>query len=569
MTEDQVHYEVFARRNPVAALSLHFATEDRQKALELAEELFAEGCIEVKVFKEVLDEETRAYRSVSILIKGATPVVERRRQALPDQPLCTSPQDLYNAHARERIGRLLDGWLRRRFATPFELLHRADLAELLDASGSELQHAVQKIAIPEAQARGMTTHESMRLFQKLAERTMDRIVKDAKAGRFPRLSPATFAAVVAEAQGEADRAYLIGAGVANHMADERSWAGKINRLLDLADAAPREPQARAFALAVIEQPLSEILASRAAVADMIGEEVDLAASLAAMTRLAASRAVETVVRVEPSLETFFSLRQTLCARLASWLRDPGFESVRVALLQRVLRELRGPRRLRPRSAAEEIEVMRALALALAAASGDLLEPIDVQQAFIERSRSILGGDFVNAYLQDREGPLAEAQALVRLAENVAGQINKTTAARWLMGVIMSLRFEKDARNASESPGARLSQLAALQKNVQRAGLSDQDTETISKAIGAVGGQVEGDCQLVGHLARSQAPPLQRLGLLLQLAAGESAPRGPAADRAKAEALKLLRKPDLRAELAGTPETLDRVRELVERAGLAA
>jgi hypothetical protein len=42
-----------------------------------------------------------------------------------------------------------------------------------------------------------------------------------------------------------------------------------------------------------------------------------------------------------------------------------------------------------------------------------------------------------------------------------------------------------------------------------------------------------------------------------------------ADKAKAEALKLLRAPTARAELAAAPETLDRVKSLMSQAGIAA
>ena len=56
----------------------------------------------------------------------------------PTEPLCVSPQDLYTCHARERIGRLLEVWLERQAATPFELLHRPDLVEALEATSAHL-----------------------------------------------------------------------------------------------------------------------------------------------------------------------------------------------------------------------------------------------------------------------------------------------------------------------------------------------------------------------------------------------------------------------------------------------
>ena len=37
------------------------------------------------------------------------------------EPLCVAPPDLYSLHARDRIGRLLEGWLARNRATPFKV----------------------------------------------------------------------------------------------------------------------------------------------------------------------------------------------------------------------------------------------------------------------------------------------------------------------------------------------------------------------------------------------------------------------------------------------------------------
>ena len=58
-------------------------------------------------------------------------------------------------------------------------------------------------------------------------------------------------------------------------------------------------------------------------------------------------------------------------------------------------------------------------------------------------------------------------------------------------------------------------------------------------------------------------------LLLQMAVGEAAPMGPAADRAKSEALRLVRSDDVRADLARTPERMGLVRDLIHKLSLAA
>ena len=60
--------------------------------------------------------------------------------------------------------------------------------------------------------------------------------------------------------------------------------------------------------------------------------------------------------------------------------------------------------------------------------------------------------------------------------------------------------------------------------------------------------------------------MQRLNLLLRMAMGETAPTGPAAQRAKDAALKLSKAPEVRAELVKNPETLQRLRPLMAAAG---
>ncbi len=572
MTGAQVHYEVFARRRVNAPWSLELATEDRGRALESAEEMFASGQVAaVRVSKETLDPDTREFKSVNLLSKGAVEATNgKKAREIDDTPLCITPQDLYSVHARERIGRLLDGWLRRKSVTAFELLHRPDLVEALDASGVELQHAVQKIAIPEAQARGVSTHELIRTFQKLIERAVERVLKDGKNKTFPDLADGSFCDITTKlAEEEAERQYLLGGGVAAYIAKAKTWSEKVGLILDLADQAPQAGRARGLALSVLEQPLSEILGSRGGLADLLGPDLDLGGSLAALTRLAAGDAVNAVLAYDPGLAKVLPALSGQAARLSQWLQKEAFEGVRAGLSSRIIRELTGPRRLRPSDPDGEIVILRALAMAMTAASGKLLPLEDVQAAFIERSKSIIASDFVESYLEGRDSPLFEAQALVHLAENVAGAVNKRAAGRWILASISALRFEKELRYGPETAAVKLAALAALQRGVQKAGLAESDGEEIVLKIGEVGGWIETDSKLVALIVRAEAPVHHRLTLLLRLACGEAAPRGPAAERAKAEALKLLRMPETRAELASGSETLERVKELMAQAGLAA
>jgi len=565
-----VHFEVFTRKVPGAAWALDLATESRATALETAQTLMSAGRVAaVKVTKEVFDEETREFQSVVIQKLGAAEVAAKSTPKEEPQPLCVTPQDLYTLHARERIGRLLETWLERNSATPFELLHRPDLVEKLEASGVDLQHAIQKIAVPEAHARSMSVHELIRVFHTLIERAVERLMKDHRKGVLPNLDKEKFATAAERLAQDPERSYLLGAGVAASIAPAKSWSDKVNRLLDLADVAPEKGLARGLALSVIQQPLAEILEAKPGITDILGKGRDLGANLAAMTRLAAYESVEALMKIEASVAKVMPELSPQATRLAHWLTGDNFQDTRAAIGRRILRELVGPRRLCPGEAEREIDVLRALAMSLTAAAGKLLPLEEVQSAFTARSKMLVTGDFVEAYLGSGMSALEEVEALVWLTENVIGAANKRQAAGWLKAVVASLRFEKEMTSGEESPGTRLGQLASLHRAAGRCGLVEADSTPIQEKLGEIGGQVEANTRLAQTVARANAPIVHRLMLLLKLAAGESAPLGPAANRARAEALKLFKLDETRVELAAAPEQARQVRDLIHQAGLAA
>ena len=558
----QVHYELYIRKTPSAGWTLDLATEDRARALAVAEEALADKrAASVRVTKESLDEETREFRSVTILNKGAPEAAKAKAPKEDNEPLCVSPQDLYSRHARDRIAQLLEAWLVRQKITAFELMHRADMAELLDASGVEIQHAIQKVAIPEAQARAEKTHDIIRHFQALVERTIGRLTKDERRGALPDFAKEPFAKACERLSGDPDRAYLLGAGVARSLSPAKDWTDKLGRLLDLADAAPQGPT-RAMALSVLEQPLTEMLGSKSALNDLLGADLDLGPALTAMTRLGGAEAVDALLVFDPNLAAALPALTGPAARLANWLDGPNFPAVRAAISKRVLKELHGPRRLRPGDPEAEIKSLRILAMALTATAGRVLNLDDIQAAFAERSKSLTANDFVDSLTRDCATARLEAEALLRLAENVTGGVAKRQAARWLASTFGTLKFEKEFRNAAEPPTARLAGLATLQRGVLRANLPAEDCQPLVALLGEIGNVTEADSKLSMAIARANAPLLKRIELLARMAVGETAPLGPAADRAKAEVLKLARGPEAKPLLESAPETLALLRFLV-------
>ncbi|HEY3813348.1 MAG TPA: hypothetical protein VGL66_08985 [Caulobacteraceae bacterium] len=568
----QVHFEVFARKAPGAPWRLELATEDRQQALTVAEDIMEDKrAAGVRVTKETLDEETMEFRSSTILTKGSVDEPKMKPARDPNAgPACNGPADLYLPPARETIQRVLDDWLRRQRVTPFELLHRPDLVEKLEASGMEMQHAIQKVAVPESQNTGQPIHEIIRSYQRLSEQAFDRLIKAGRGQIFPEVNPQSIGMVAAKLAGNPERVFLMGGGVAAHIADAANWREKVDRLLDLVEGAPQEDKARALCHVVIEQPLSEIVASRAGLQDLIGgETLDLGGQLAALVRIAAPSEVAALMKMEPALATQLPPLEGAAVRLGKHMDAGAFRVLGTVLARRVIAELMGPRRLRPADAKAEIDLLRALAMGLTASAGRLLSLEEVQDAFVRRSKAIVNADFVEAYLGHDDSASVEAFALVKLCENLAGAANKRLGARWLMGCIEALRFETEFRKGSEPAMTRLAGLAALQRAVQHADLPEKETRDITQKLGEVGGDVEGDVRVCAQLAKANANAVQKLTALLRLACGEAAPLGPAADRAKAEVLRMIRTPEVRKELAESPEAAAKVMPLVQQLMAAA
>jgi len=565
-----VHYELYIRKTAPSPWTLMQATENRQQAIETAEEILRDKhAVAVRVTKETLDPDTMEFNSITVLTRGAPEAPKKRVVNETDRPNCMAPADLYTPHARELVGRVLEDWLMRNGATPFELLHRPDLVEKLEASGVEVQHAIQKVAIPESQATGQPAHELIRHYQRLTERAMQRVMTAGRKGAFPDLANRSLADVAHRLAGTADRAFVMGGVIAGALTGVRGARARLDRLMDLADRAPMDGAPRALVMVGIEQIAVELLGARTGLAEILGPALDQGGSLAAVVRMVAPKEIDALIAHDPRMALLMPAVDGPASRLGQRLDAGEYPILAASLARMVLRELQGPRRLRPADASGEIDILRILAMALTATAGRLLTLEEVQNAFIERSKSLVTADFVQAYVGPCDTVLCEAEQLTRLCENVTGSGNKRSAARWLAACVTSLRFESEMRAAGSSAARKLQTLAQLQRSVRSAALSEHDTDQIAGAIGTIGGVIEAEAKLTAQLARAPAPVPQKLSALLRLAAGETAPLGAAADRAKAEAVKLFRAPEARASLGASPEALAPLKTLMRAAGLAA
>src|SRR5581483_4113632 len=232
-----VHYEVFVRQGGRVDWSLIEVRNDRESALEFAQALMTEKRATAgKVVKETYYDDTGDFLSLKIFEDGHNQIQMKTAPAEEEVPHtlpCSKPDDLYSLQARSTIARLISDFLARNRITVTELGHRADLLEKLEATGTLLQHAIQKIAVAQASSLGAPVAQIVKGLNELVERTIHRVYRDARKGLFPTASKGGFGKLAARLAGQGEGAYLLNGALAQYLKDAAKWDDKIARLIAL------------------------------------------------------------------------------------------------------------------------------------------------------------------------------------------------------------------------------------------------------------------------------------------------------------------------------------------------
>ncbi|WP_133254229.1 hypothetical protein [Phenylobacterium deserti] len=391
----------------------------------------------------------------------------------PTPRLCTEPEELYGSAAGETIGHLLQPWLARQSVTPFELLHRADLAMRLDGAGTDLQQALQKVAVPAALARGDSVHEIIRQLQRLTDRALSRLTRHAREAPTPELTAAEISGLAQDLHGSEDDSLRLGFVIARRLGSADGWSGKLTVLLDIAQAAPHGTPARDLLLGLLERPLREVLRQPAAWGELFGGELSLGAAVAVDLALADRTVFTALARVQPSLAASCPPLSPVLERLGEALQAGLFPKARQDLHRRMLAAFAGRGRLRPGSAFGEIEMLRLLGAALTAASGPLMPEEDVREALVARSSILLEPAFLGALIGPAPDAFNELGALALVLETVAGDANRRRAVRLLDDTVATRRLH---RAVSETQGH--ARVASLRERIARASVGVGGAEAL-------------------------------------------------------------------------------------------
>ncbi len=546
----EIHYEVFRRVGARGGWTLHEVLGDRQRALDSAQQLMAsDQATGVKVVKETYNEETGDYLTLKIFEDGRNELKEATVKEEPPSAIpCFKPDDLYSYHARQTMGRLFVDFLSRNQITITELIHRADLLEKLEATGTVYQHAVQKIAVAQASSTSVPVQQIIKTLNDLASQALQRVYRDQKKGLFPNPHAHQFAELAGKLAGQGDASYLFNGALARHLMDAEGWNGKVLALLSVLQKAPETGAPRALVLSSIDAIMAEILSGSAALHELIGGAENLAEALGCLVELFLGNAI--------------GGNQEGLAPLAARFAADELPEARTAVAGRIVAEFKSAKRLCPNSLVEELKALRRLANRVVMGVGKYLSHEDLITAFTLRSKRLVTQESLSAYLAECT-PDEKLERLLFVEENIIGVENKRQLAAFVMPILNSAPFENYFQNAKIPVLSRLQRLTQLQNRVRRASFVDVQRDEISQKLDRLAWDIAVRGRLFEGLNAKNHGHAEKVQTLLKLANGGFFTEGLVLNKVRDTVLDCLGKPGfLAAYFAGQPASDDAMAGLI-------
>jgi hypothetical protein len=567
----EIHYEVFRRVGAKGGWSLHEIVSTRETALAMAQELMAaEKATGVKVVKETYNGETGDYLTLKIFEEGHNQVkIEPAQEDAPHALPCFKPDDLYSYHARATMSRLLADYLARNKITITELIHRADMLEKLEATGTVYQHAIQKVAVAQAASTTTPVQQIVKSLNELTTQAFHRVYRDQRKGLFPDPKPEQFAELAAKLAGQGDGAYIFNGALARHLKDARGWDEKVLLLITVMEKAPSEDAPRKLVLSSIDAILAEILGGSAALHELMGRSENLAGALSNLVSLFLGQ-MPGDAKNGPAPD---DAQKGLAALTQNFAAD-SLPEARTAVAARIVAEFKSNKRLCPDNMVDELKALRSIANRLVMGVGKYLSHEDLVAAFTLRSKRLvtqeaLGGHIVEAAPDDK------LDRILFVEDNIIGTENKRQLASFVMPVITSAPFENHFQNPKLPLLQRLQRLAQLQARVRRCGFIDVTRDEICAKMDALAVAMEARGKLFESIGARTAGPVEKAQTLLRLATGGVLTEGALSAKARDMILGYLSQPGFltgyiasQAKDGVAPNSEKMMAELIETLGKA-
>jgi hypothetical protein len=500
----QIHFEVFVQQGGSIKWVMHQVVDDRAAAMNSAKyALLQKEFSGAKVVKETHNLDTGEYQPITIFEEGLKEAVKRGKEEvkLP----CIKPQDLYSTHARALIARVLEDALNRWGLTVKEMLHRADILEELQASGTELQHAMQKWAITQSTSQNLPVTELMKQLGDLVARGMERVFKDDRAQIFPTLNESDIASAYAIASKTPEPEYVLSGAIARALEPLTNWSDKLHFLLGFMEHLPDDDKGAAICLLAIDDFVSEMIGGRAALADFLGKQKDLGSSLALLVDLFLGDGKNPEIAANKGLK-----------RLAFYFKQDKLRHSRSAIVVRVLDELNGIKRLCPDDIKEEVHLTRHLAKRMVLCQGPMAAIEDIVDAFEKRSARLATPEMTEEYMADAMTPDERIDMLLELEDNIIGGANKAKLVSFIIPILTGPKMEPHFMKGDVPILRRMSRLASLQARILASGFPEEEKRKVAEDFDTLSSKVEAKGKLFSSISKRKNSGAEKAVTLLRL-----------------------------------------------------
>ena len=458
----------------------------------------------------------------------------------PNALPCFKPEDLYSYHARATIRRLMPDFLARNKITVTELIHRADILEMLEATGTVYQHAIQKVAVAQASSTATPVQQIVKGLNDLANKAIQKVYRDQKKGLFPATGADQFGELAAKLAGQGDGAYIFNAALANHLKDANGWDEKVQLLLTVMESAPAAEEPRKLILSSIDAIMAEILGGSAALHELTGHAENLAEALLKL--------IEMFLGKTPK-----DAKGGLSMLTHHFAKDDLAEA-RTAVADRIVAEFKSTKRLVPESVVEELKALRSLANKVVMGVGKYLSHEDLVAAFTLRSKRLVNQEILSAHI-DGVQPDEKVERLLFVEENVIGAENKRQLASFVLPVVNTASFENFFNNGKTPILGRLQRLAFLQTKVRRSNFIVENRQEIAARMDRIALNAANAAKLFEGVAARNTNHVEKANTLLKLMLGGFLTEGALSERAREMILGYLATPGfLAGYFAGQPKT---------------
>jgi hypothetical protein len=560
----EIHYEVFRRVGAKGGWTLHEVVTSRDLAVTMAQELMAgEKATGVKVVKETYNDETGDFLTLKIFEDGHNQVkIAPAQKDAPHALPCFKPDDLYSYHARQTMSRLLTDFLARNTVTITELIHRADLLEKLEATGTLYQHAIQKVAVAQASSTTTPVQQIVKSLNELTTQAFHRVYRDQRRGLFPDPHPEQFSELAQTLGSQGDAGYIFNGALARHLKDARGWDEKVLMLITIMESAPSENAARKLVLSSVDAILAEILGGSAALHDLMGPAENL------------GQAMNNLVTLFLGKEPEAGGHGRGLAALTHHFAADDLPEARTAIASRIIAEFKSNKRLCPDFMVEELKTLRAMANRIVLGVGKYLSHEDLIAAFTLRSKRLVAQEALGEYIAEASVD-EKIEHILFVEDNIIGAENKRQLATYIPPVLNSAAFENHFQNPKTPLLQRLQRLAQLQARVRRSGFVDVTREEITAKLDAIAVQVEARSKLFDSIEARNTSPVEKAQTLLKLATGGIFTEGALSAQARDLILDYLSRPGFltgymaaHSKDSDAPDSEKMMAELMETLGKA-